>query len=72
MIEKGSPHVKRCPCTRRASQAGPQDLITGIMERMEGDVEKREESTGGNGREAEAERAIPGRRIIGTYGGLVG
>jgi hypothetical protein len=28
MIEKGSPHVKRCPCTRLASQAGPQDLIT--------------------------------------------
>src|SRR5262245_48262174 len=28
MIEKGSPHVKRYPCTRLASQAGPQDLIT--------------------------------------------
>jgi hypothetical protein len=36
------------------------------MERMEGDVEKREVSTGGNGREAEAEKLIPGRRIIGT------
>jgi len=31
------------------------------MEHMEGDVEKREVSTGGNGREAEAERVIPGR-----------
>jgi hypothetical protein len=39
------------------------------MERMEGDVEKREVSTGGNGREAEAERVIPGRRIIGTTQG---
>jgi hypothetical protein len=29
------------------------------MERMEGDVEKREVSTGGNGREAESERVIP-------------
>jgi hypothetical protein len=36
------------------------------MERMAGDVEKRDVSTGGNGREAEAERVIPGRRIIGT------
>ena len=36
------------------------------MERMEGDVEKREVSTGGNGREAEAEKLIPGRGIIGT------
>ena len=39
------------------------------MERMEGDVEKREVSTGGNGREAESERLIPGRRIIGTTQG---
>jgi hypothetical protein len=36
------------------------------MERMAGDVEKREVSTGGNGREAESERLIPRRRIIGT------
>ena len=36
------------------------------MERMEGYVEKREVSTGGNGREAESERLIPGRGIIGT------
>ena len=36
------------------------------MERMEGDVEKREVSTGGNGREAESEKLIPGSRIIGT------
>jgi hypothetical protein len=48
-----------------------QDLITAIMERMEGDVEKREVSTGGNGREAEAERVIPGSRIIGTTQGQV-
>jgi hypothetical protein len=40
------------------------------MERMEGDGEKREVSTGGHGREAEAERVIPGRRIIGTAHGL--
>jgi hypothetical protein len=46
-----------------------QDLITGIRERMEGDVEKREVSPGGNGREAESERGIPGRRIIGTAEG---
>jgi xanthine/CO dehydrogenase XdhC/CoxF family maturation factor len=39
------------------------------MERMAGDVEKREVSTGGNGREAEAERLIPRRRIIGTAEG---
>ena len=39
---------------------------------MEGDVEKREVSTGGNGREAEAERVIPRRRIIGTRKGYVG
>jgi hypothetical protein len=39
------------------------------MERMEGDVEKREVSTGGNGREAEAEKLILGRRIIGTAHG---
>jgi hypothetical protein len=37
------------------------------MERMAGDVEKREVSTGGNGREAESERVIPGSRIIGTW-----
>jgi hypothetical protein len=49
--------------------AGLQDLITAIMERMAGDVEKREVSTGGNGREAEAERLIPRRRIIGTAEG---
>jgi hypothetical protein len=36
------------------------------MERMAGDVEKREVSTGGNGREAESERVIPGRVIIST------
>jgi hypothetical protein len=36
---------------------------------MEGDVEKREVSPGGNGREAESERGIPGRRIIGTAEG---
>ena len=36
---------------------------------MEGDVEKREVSTGGNGREAEAERLIPRSRIIGTAQG---
>ena len=42
--------------------------ITAIMERMAGDVEKREVSTGGNGREAEAERVIPGSGIIGTRG----
>ena len=42
------------------------------MERMEGDVEKREVSTGGNGREAEAEKVILGRRIIGTRKGYVG
>jgi hypothetical protein len=36
------------------------------MERMEGDVEKREVSTGGNSREAASERVIPGRGIIGT------
>ena len=41
------------------------------MERMAGDVEKREVSTGGNGREAEAERLIPRRRIIGTKEGMV-
>jgi hypothetical protein len=35
------------------------------MERMEGDVEKREVSTGGNGRYGESERLIPGRVIIG-------
>jgi hypothetical protein len=40
--------------------------ITAIMERMAGDVEKREVSTGGNGREAESERVIPGRVIIST------
>jgi hypothetical protein len=39
------------------------------MERMAGDVEKREGSTGGNGREAEAEKVIPGSRIIGTAEG---
>jgi hypothetical protein len=39
------------------------------MERMAGDVEKREVSTGGHGREAEAEKVIPGRRIIGTAQG---
>jgi hypothetical protein len=33
---------------------------------MAGDVEKREVSTGGNGREAESERVIPGRVIIST------
>jgi hypothetical protein len=36
------------------------------MERMEGDVEKREVSTGGNGRYGESERLIPGRVIIST------
>jgi len=36
------------------------------MERMEGDVEKREVSTGGNGRYGESERLIPGRVILGT------
>jgi hypothetical protein len=46
-------------------------LITAIMERMEGDVEKREVSTGGNGREAEAEKLVPGRQIIGTNEGAV-
>jgi hypothetical protein len=35
---------------------------------MEGDVEKREVSTGGNGREVNSERVVPGRRIIGTCG----
>ena len=49
--------------------AGLQDLITAIMERMAGDVEKREVSTGGNGREAESERLIPIRQIIGTTQG---
>jgi hypothetical protein len=38
------------------------------MEHMDGDVEKREVSTGGNGREAESERVIPVSRIIGTAG----
>jgi len=33
---------------------------------MEGDVEKREVSTGGNGRYGESERLIPGRVILGT------
>jgi hypothetical protein len=36
---------------------------------MEGDVEKREVSTGGNGRYGESERLIPGRVIIGTSAG---
>jgi hypothetical protein len=39
---------------------------------MEGYGEKREVSPGGNGREANSERLIPGRRIIGTYGGFEG
>jgi hypothetical protein len=39
---------------------------------MEGYVDKRWLSTGGNGREAEAEKLIPGSRIIGTYGGFNG
>jgi hypothetical protein len=33
---------------------------------MEGHGEKREVSTGRNGREAESERVVPGRQIIGT------
>jgi len=54
-------HVCFWGVARHAVRRSPQDLITGIMERMEGDVEKREVSTGGNGREAEAERLVPGR-----------
>src|SRR5215813_3277435 len=36
MIEKGSPHVKGYPCTRLASQAGPQDLITSYTSILHG------------------------------------
>jgi hypothetical protein len=39
---------------------------------MEGDGEKREVSTGGNGREVNSERVVPGSRIIGTTHDLDG
>ena len=59
------------PSYRGILAGSAQDLITGIMERMDGDVEKREVSTGGNGREAESERLIPIRQIIGPKEGVL-
>jgi hypothetical protein len=57
--------------TRSRTRCTDALLITGIMERMDGDVEKREVSTGGNGREAESERLIPIRQIIGPKEGVL-
>jgi len=57
--------------TEPVAEVQEQDLITATMSRMEGDGEKREVSTGGNGREVNSERVVPGRQIIGTWERLV-